>query len=381
MHIGFLTPEFPHPETGKSAGLGSSIKTLATSLRKEGVEVSVFIYGQNRSKELEDEGLKLILIEQKSYPFFGWLLYRKFLEKYLNRKIKENKIDLIEAPDWTGITAFMKLRCPLVIRMHGSDAYFCDLESRKQKWKNFWLEKTALKAAEHLLSVSQFTADKTRKIFSLEKGITILPNGVDIDQFVPGRNEEKEKSILYFGSLIRKKGVLELAQIFNKITEVQPDTYLRMVGKDVVDVLEKRSTLEIIRERLSEEANAQFEHIPEVPYDKISSIIKSHAVVVFPSFAEAFPMTWLEAMAMEKALVTSNIGWAGEIMISGKTGFMVDPKDHSQFADKILKLLNDPKLRLNIGKSSRNRICKHFSAEVIAKKNIEYYKYVTGREI
>ena len=381
MHIGFLTPEFPHPETGKSAGLGSSIKTLAHSLKKEGVEVSVFIYGQNKNKEIEDEGLKLHMIEQRNYPLFGWILYRKFLEKYLSKCIKEDNIDLLEAPDWTGITAFMRLPCPLLIRMHGSDAYFCHLERREQKWKNYWFEKTALKAADHLLSVSQFTADKTREIFGLERGIIVIPNGVDIDQFVPGRIEIKEKTILYFGSLIRKKGVIELAFIFNKIIKDQPDAFLRLVGKDVVDILKKRSTLKIIREVLSEEAGARFEYIPEVPYEKISNVISSHAVVVFPSFAEAFPMSWLEAMAMGKALVTSKIGWAGEIMINGKTGFMADPKDHSEFAEKILKLVNDPKLRHDMGGNSRQRITAHFSAEVIAKKNIEFYQHAAEKEI
>ena len=381
MHIGFLTPEFPHPETGKSAGLGTSIKTLAHSLVQNGIQVSIFIYGQNKNMMVKDEGLKLHLLEQKTYPFFGWYLYRKFLEKYLNRKIKEENIDLLEAPDWTGITAFMNLKCPLVIRMHGSDAYFCHLENRKQKWKNYWFEKTALKGADCLLSVSEFTSNKTRKIFNLKSEINVIPNGVDVDHFIPGGSEVKEKTILYFGSIIRKKGVVELACIFNKVVEKQPDARLTLVGKDVVDVIEERSTLEIIREVLSEEAHKRFEHIPEVPYDKISCIISLHAVVVFPSFAEAFPMTWLEAMAMGKPLVTSNIGWAKEIMINGKTGFMVDPIDHFKFADKILKLLNDPKLRLSMGKNARNRISEHFSAEVIAKKNIEYYKYVTGREI
>lgn len=374
MHIGFLTPEFPHPETGKSAGLGTSIKTLAYSLVQSGIQVSIFIYGQEKTMMVEDEGLKLHLLEQKTYPFLGWYIYRKFLEKYLNRKIKEENIDLLEAPDWTGITAFMNLKCPIVIRMHGSDAYFCHLENRKQKLKNYWFEKTAIKGADHLLSVSRFTANKTTDIFEIKREITVIPNGVDMDQFVPGENEVKERAILYFGSLIRKKGVIELAYIFNKIIEVQPDATLTLVGKDVVDVIEERSTLEIIREVLSEEAHKRFEHIPEVPYDKIRNIINLHAVVVFPSFAEAFPMTWLEAMAMEKALVTSNIGWAKEIMIDGLTGFTKDPLDHHLFAEKILYLIENPGEAEQMGKAGRQHIKSRFSAEVVVRQSICFYK-------
>jgi hypothetical protein len=71
-----------------------------------------------------------------------WYQYRKFLQQYLNRVIAADKIDLIEAPDWTGITAFMKINAPLVVRFHGSDAYFCHLEHRKQKMKNFCIRET-----------------------------------------------------------------------------------------------------------------------------------------------------------------------------------------------------------------------------------------------
>jgi len=58
-------------------------------------------------------------------------------------------------PDWTGISAFMNLKCPIVIKCHGSDTYFCALEKRKQKFKNYFLEKKALKSADYILSVSK----------------------------------------------------------------------------------------------------------------------------------------------------------------------------------------------------------------------------------
>src|SRR5690606_8080471 len=146
-------------------------------------------------------------------------------------------IHAIEAPDWTGITAFMKLKCPLVIRMNGSDAYFCKLENRQQKKKNFFFEKAALKGADHLLSVSKFTAEQTALIFKLKKEITVIPNSVDTSYFKPGNKSLEKNTILYFGTIIRKKGVLELAEIFNIITQEIPEAKLVFAGKDVIDKL------------------------------------------------------------------------------------------------------------------------------------------------
>ena len=106
-----------------------------------------------------------------------------------------------------------------------------------------------------------------------------------------------------------------------------------------------------------------------------NELAKAH-VVVLPSFAEALPMTWIEAMAMEKALVTSNIGWAEEVMINGQTGFAENPEDHKAFAEKILKLLKDPFLCQKLGKAARIRVEEKFSADMVAEKNIKFYKKI-----
>jgi hypothetical protein len=52
-----------------------------------------------------------------------------------------------------------------VIRLNGSDTYFCNLDYRMVKWKNKFHEKRALQKADALLSVP-FTADKTNEIFN-----------------------------------------------------------------------------------------------------------------------------------------------------------------------------------------------------------------------
>src|SRR5680860_1874385 len=129
MHLAFLTPEYPHPKTNPAAGIGTSIKNMVTALAEKGAKVSLFIHSQTTDEIFTEGGIKFHLIKQRKYKFLGWYLHRKFLENYLNKAIVQDKIDAIEAPDWTGITAFMELNCPLVIRMNGSDTYFCHLEN------------------------------------------------------------------------------------------------------------------------------------------------------------------------------------------------------------------------------------------------------------
>ena len=378
MHLAFLTPEYPHSRTGPSGGLGTSIKNMVNALVKKGMKITIFIYDQQGDSIFSENGIKFHLIRHRNYKMIGWYLHRKFLQNYLNKYIAVDKIDAVEAPDWTGITAFMKLNCPLVIRMNGSDAYFCKLENRPQKQKNFWFERLALEGADHLLSVSRFTAEETRKIFKLKNEIKVIPNSVDVQRFLPQHEKEPSGNILYFGSLIRKKGVLELPGIFNRVVEQMPAARLRLAGRDVPDISTGRSTKEILQEQFTPAAAKKVEWLGSLPYEVVLEEIAKAQVVVLPSFAEALPMTWIEAMAMEKALVTSNIGWTKEVMIDGSTGFTVDPKDHGTYAEKILNLLNNAALAKQMGKAARERIINKFSSEVVAEQNIRFYKKVVS---
>lgn len=380
MHICFLTPEYPHPNLSNSGGLGTSIKNLATQLVNEDVKVTVVVCNQKKDAVFIENHITFHSIKHRQYNLFGFYRYRKFLEMYLNRLCQSEQIDLIEAPDWTGLTAFMKLDVPLVIRFNGSDAYFCKLDGRPQKKKNYLFEKWALHGADHLLSVSQFTADETRALFNLKKNITVIPNSIDSNRFEPQPEKEEPNSVLYFGTLIRKKGVLELAPIFNLVHKTHPEAQFIFAGKDVVDVFTGKSTKTMILEGLDDAVKEKTQFLEELPYTEIQEEIAKATVIVLPSFAEAMPMTWLESMAMEKALVTSDIGWAKELMVDGETGYTVSPKDPQKYADKISSLLQDKALRESLGQQARKRVVEHFSSKIISRKNLQFYQSVVKKE-
>lgn len=374
LKIGFLTPEFPHKESTKSAGLGSSIKNLAMGLVSKGISVYIFIYGQSKNAVIEENGLQLYFIKTERKPFLNWYFQRKQLQKILNNHIQKEGIQLIETQDWTGIAAFLKLKAKLIIRIHGSDAYFCNLENRTQKKKNFWLEKKGLQNADHIVAVSAFSAKKTKEVFQLNTPIQVIYNGIDTTLFQPNTIQSLPNTILYFGTIIRKKGVLALAKAFNILIEKKPEVQLIMLGKDVVDVFEGVSTIKLFNQLLSQKSKQAVSFISEVPYKEVKRYLAEASIITLPSFAEAFPMTWLEAMAMEKPMVTSNIGWANEMMIDHKTGYTVAPNDSEAYAEKLYDLLINTEKAENFGKAARNHVVANFALPITVEKNIEYYK-------
>ncbi|WP_300978584.1 glycosyltransferase family 4 protein [Flavobacterium sp.] len=384
MHIAFLTPEYPHPNTGHSGGIGTSIKNLAIGLLAQKCKVRVLVYGQREDAIFEDEGICIQQIKNIKCKGLSWWLTRKKIQTIINQLYEAREIDVIEAPDWTGITSFITpKKCPIVIRLHGSDTYFCHLDKRPVKWINKFHEKRGLQNADGLLSVSHYSAEVTNVLFGLDNEFTIIPNPIDTLLFRSNaENSNEEKSILYFGSLIRKKGLLELPLIFNKVVEKNPKAKMVLVGKDVPDIATGNySTWDMMQALFSEQAKDQVSYLGSIPYAEIKAKIAEATLCVFPSFAEAFPVSWLEAMAMGKPIVASNIGWATEMIDDGKSGYLVDPRDHNLFADKIIDLLKDEQLRLDMSKEARNRVESIFDIQKIALQNVKYYRGIIAKSL
>ena len=380
MHIGFLLPEYPHEKLPKSAGIGTSTKNLIKALVDLGIQISVFTYFQDKDEVFVDEGVTIHKIGLRKYPLFTWRLNEGIIAKYINKIIKKDTIDLLEVVDWTGISANMNFSIPQVMRLHGSDTFFCHLEKREQKQRNFKREQKAFQKADTIVGVSSFVAEKTNMLFGTQKKINVIPNGIYTNDFKPDTSKQEDGVVLYFGTLIRKKGMLELVKTFNFLVEKNANAKLLLVGNDAIDAYEQRSTWELMQEALSAKAKDKTEYLGKVPYETMRSIINKAAVCVFPSLAESFGMVTIEAMAMEKPIVNTNYPWALDLLKDGEEGFLADPKDHEAFALKIDALLKNKELAHKFALNARKRALKDFDILHIAKQNKEVYQSLIDKK-
>jgi glycosyltransferase involved in cell wall biosynthesis len=377
MHIAFLTPEYPHPKIKHAAGLGTSVKNLAEALVKHQIKVTIFIYGQQDTIIFEENGIIFHLIADKKYVFFKWLLYRKRIQNYCNAVILSEKINLIEAPDWTGITAFIKFKIPLIIRFHGSDTYFCHLEKRRQKWKNRFFETIAVQNAHSYIAPTKFAGIVSAKLFRLSlKKIQTIHYGLDLKQFQNEEPMQFEKALLlYIGTIIRKKGVFELPQIFKKVLQVVPQAKLVLIGGDSADIQTgSASTWNLVQQQFSKEDLQKVAYLGKIAYSEVQTYIKQANVCLFPTYAETLGMVTIEAMALQKPVVNSNIGWANELMEDGKSGFLVDPSNHEEYADRIISVLQNDNLYVRIGMEAHDFVRQNFDIQKIVQQNIIFYE-------
>jgi glycosyltransferase involved in cell wall biosynthesis len=376
MKIGFLTPEYPHPKTGSSGGIGTGIFNLAKGLIQLGNQVTIIVFGQDTDESFVEGGITFYKVKNPKFKGFSFFLTQKKLQRLINKLYVEYNIEIIEAPDWIGITSFINSKCPIVLRLNGSDTYFCHLDKRPVKWINKYHEKKALKQADGIISVSEFTAQITNKIFNLSLNYKVIPNSINVNNF-ESRVKKEDPVILYFGTLIRKKGLLELPSIFNKVYAQNSSARLVLVGKDAGDIISgNESTWKMMLPLFNDDALHNVSYLGVVPYTEIKEQIEKATLCVFPTFAEALPVSWLEAMAMKKPIVASNIGWAKEIIDNGVDGFLVHPKSHTEFADSIVEILKNVDLQKKMGNAARVKVEKNFSQELIAEKSEIFYSQI-----
>lgn len=382
MHIGFITSEFPHVNyRGSIGGIGTFMKNLSVGLIDHKHKVSIFLYNQSEDNQFIYGDLTIYHISRKVIKGLGSITNRRYVQNRVNKIVDTQNIDLLESYDWTGFTAFMKFDIPLVIRLHGSDTFFCDLENRSVKWINKCFEKKTLNHADYLIGVSDFVSKQSKRIFNLKKEIVTIYNGIDTKEFEPYHANIKEGSLLYFGTLVRKKGVIAICKMFNQLVEKNNQATLTFLGRNNRDVITQKSTLDLCLDEMSEKAKSRFTHINSVPYGEVKSYIQKSDVVLLPSYAEAFPMSWLEAMSLEKKLITSDIGWAKELMIHGETGFMINPDNTSEFLKAVQNILKDQEKALEMAKKARRRIIESFSQKEVLTQNINFYQSLINDRI
>jgi len=373
--VAFLTPEYPRAGLGYTGGIGTSIKNLADYYINHQIRVIIFVYGSDKDLVEEKEGKTFVFIKQVRRMGLGWWVNRQHIQKVVNTWVEKEKIKMIEIPDWTGISAFIRFDCLMVLKLHGSDTYFCHLDGRKVKLKNFWFEKSAFKNADHVVAVSDFVGKKSCELFGVTRPYEVIHNGIDLDKFEasnPDSGNSENPVILYFGSLIRKKGVLEIPEIVNRVSEEIPNVRLILAGNDASDILTgSPSTWNLMKLKFSPALYPNVNYLGLVKFEEIATLIDQADVCIFPSFAEAFPVSWLEAMAMGKAIVTSDIGWSREVILTEDAGLTAHPTDHEDFAKKIISILKNSSVKKRLQIGARSCVKENFQIDNIGAQHIK----------
>ena len=188
--------------------------------------------------------------------------------------------------------------------------------------------------------------------------IVVPGSGVELDKFQPAPLPEKP-CFLMVARLIGDKGVREFGEAARRLKQSYPEASFRLAGwfDDSPDG--------ISRDELARMEAGGLQYLGKL--DDIRPALAAASVFVLPSrYREGTPRSSLEAMAMGRAVVTTDMPGCRETVIDGDNGFLVPPRDPEALFSALEKFLIDPDLAVRMGARSRKLAEERFD---VAKVN------------
>jgi glycosyltransferase involved in cell wall biosynthesis len=173
-------------------------------------------------------------------------------------------------------------------------------------------------------------------------------------------------TILYVANLFPYKGHLDLVEAASSVVFRFPGAHFLLAGREEGAGREVKRRIEA----LGLSGNV---HLLG-PRDDIPSLMGAADLVVHPSHEEGFSNTILEAMAMGKAVIATDVGGIPEAVRDGETGLLVPPRDPDKLAEGILALLNEPEKARAMGEAGRRRVLDRFPLKKMVGEIEEMYE-------
>jgi len=204
----------------------------------------------------------------------------------------------------------------------------------------------------------------------------IIPNGVDLEHFSPDvspidRFCDGKINILFVGRLEKRKGLSYLLKAYQRVKGEIPDSRLIIVGPGIR--LRHKCEKQVRRSGLEDVI-----FTGHVDYDELPRYYKTADIFCAPATGrESFGIILLEAMAVGKPIVASNVGGYANIVSHGVDGLLVPPKDDKELAQALVSLMIDEPLRQRMGAMGKRK-AQDYSWEHLAKKILNYYLRILG---
>ena len=219
----------------------------------------------------------------------------------------------------------------------------------------------AIAHADHVIALGGYLDGLFDSLGYPIERVTILPNAVMCPQsnpYTPGR-----RSVLFLGNVSEAKGVLDLLDALVLIDDkLSSDFVVDLCGKDhlgVVEEIERRGLVHRVCYRGVIKPDDEF---------------FSHYVLnILPSHHEAMPFALIEASAHGVPTVATKVGSIPEIIDSGKSGWLVEPKDVDSLSAVLLNTLGDPSTMLEVGDCAYRVVRERYSLSGYIQRLLEVY--------
>jgi glycogen synthase len=288
--------------------------------------------------------------------------------------VKKSRFDIInlhyvgENALYALIISYLK-RIPLITNIHGSDIEYFALKGKLHKL----IVQATLNRSLKIISNSNALLKVTSKMFgdNIYLKSVVIGNGVNLSNADQPVNNFLNVApyLLGIGRLEHFKGFDILIKSFGIVNQKHPDMKLILVGDG-----SERGKLTTISQQLGLEDSVLF--YGRMDQKDVLKILSGCKFTVQPSRREGFGMVLIEAMALGKAVIATNVGGIPELVQHGKNGLLVNSQDPDDLARAIIGLLNSPELALKLGAKGKEMVESNYTWEIISNRFLGVFQSV-----
>ena len=200
--------------------------------------------------------------------------------------------------------------------------------------------------------------------------IRLIPgSGVDCSRFQPdpARIANNRLRVLLPARLLWDKGLAEFVQAARQLrSQGRPIDFLLAGDPDPGNPAAVPETE--IRAWVAEGVVQWLGHVDDMP-----ALLRSVDIVALPSYREGLPKGLIEAAASGCALVTTDVPGCREVVTDGVNGLLVPARDAAALAIAIVRLQDDPGLRLRLAEAGRHKALAQFDERVVLRDTLAVY--------
>ena len=202
--------------------------------------------------------------------------------------------------------------------------------------------------------------------------VLIKGSGVDIEVFRESHEPNGIPLVMLASRLLTDKGVLEFVAAARLLRNWNVKCRLVLVGEP-----DPGNPATLSPAQLSSWVD---EGVVDWwgPQSNMQEVLPLASIVVLPSYREGLPKVLLEAAAVGRPIVTTNVPGCREVVRDGHNGFIVPPRNHVRLAQAIRCLVENPQLRLRMGKNGRTMVVDEFRAELVVSSTLAIYNELLG---
>ncbi len=274
--------------------------------------------------------------------------------------LKENEIDIIHI-HLVGCYVF-GLLCSILARVKARIIHWHNVydPSRTPVWKVY----IGSKMSSQIVAISEAVKKGNCRLYGIREGkVKVIYNAIDTRQIPSCSYRDALEGICIgsVGKLEYQKGFDTLIESFKIVNAAIPEAVLEIIG-----VGSKEMQLKEYTEKLGLVPKVRF--LGALPNSGVLNRIRRWRVFVLASRWEGFGIVFLEAMAMERPIVATNVEAIPEVVSDGETGWLCAKNDVKGISEKILWFLRNESEAIKFGKRGRNRVDELFSLDVALKE-------------